>query len=327
MTMRTLLCLTLVILTLTPPLITDHTIMGASAGRPTPPDQPTDGPGGSNYTHADYTEHHYGIGACSYWLFEPAMPTPATAPVIVFNHGYAAVTPHYYDAWVIHLVRRGNIVIYPRYQLGLLTGAIQATHHAIIAVRNALAILNTSGHVTPDLTKFAIVGHSLGGGITAEMAAKASASGLPVPRAIMPVQPYVVNQTMITNFHDIPATTLMLVVVGQNDYIAGTRSARMIFTTADQIPLDNKDYVIQRTDLHGTPGLIADHTAPVCPNNSSWTNAMDYYSTWKLFDALTDYAFYGTDHDYCLGNTTQQRYMGLWSDGTPVKELLVTDTP
>jgi hypothetical protein len=54
---------------------------------------------------------------------------------------------------------------------------------------------------------------------------------------------------------------------------------------------------------------------------------MDYYSTWKLFDALTDYAFYGTNKQYCFGNTSEQRFMGLWSDGTPVKELIVVDHP
>jgi hypothetical protein len=132
---------------------------------------------------------------------------------------------------------------------------------------------------------------------------------------------------MTTTFHDIPAATLMLVIVGEDDWVVGNRSARQIYTTADQIPLQNKDYVIQHTDRHGSPALIADHMAPVSPENSTSTNAMDYYSTWKLFDALTDYAFYGTNHDYALGNTTQQRSMGLWSDGTPVTELTVTDTP
>jgi dienelactone hydrolase len=325
--MKTILSLTLVLLMLTPSILTPAPINATPTGKPTPPDQPTDGPGGTNYTHASYTKNYYGVGSWSYWLYEPAAPTPTKAPVIVFNHGYAAITPYYYEAWVIHLVKRGNIVIYPRYQLGLITGAIQATLHATVAVRHALKLLNTTGHVTPDLTRFAITGHSLGGGITAAMATQASTTGLPVPRAIMPVQPYIINQTMVHDFHSIPSSTLMLVIVGQNDTIAGTRSATQIFTTADQIPPDNKDYVIQRTDRHGFPGLIADHTAPVCPKDSFWTNAMDYYSTWKLFDALTDYAFYGTEHDYCLGNTTQQRYMGLWSDGTPVQQLLVTDTP
>jgi hypothetical protein len=54
---------------------------------------------------------------------------------------------------------------------------------------------------------------------------------------------------------------------------------------------------------------------------------MDYYSTWKLFDALTDYAFYGTEQEFCLGNTTEQRFMGYWSDGVAVRVLVVTDTP
>ena len=56
-------------------------------------------------------------------------------------------------------------------------------------------------------------------------------------------------------------------------------------------------------------------------------NALDYYGTWKLFDALTDAAFYGKNREYALGNTPQQRFMGFWSDGKAIKELVVTDNP
>jgi hypothetical protein len=52
-------------------------------------------------------------------------------------------------------------------------------------------------------------------------------------------------------------------------------------------------------------------------------NALDYYGTWKLFDALEDAAFYGKEREYALGNTPQQRNMGKWSDGVPVKEMIV----
>jgi len=322
----TILSLLLVILVLFPSVLSSLT-QATPETPPTPPGQPADGPGGTNYTHATVTQHQYGIGAWSFWLFEPADPTPEQAPVVVFNHGYSAFTPYYYQAWITHLVRRGNIVIYPRYQLGWVIGLRFATQHAIRAVHHALRILQTSGHVHPDTGKFAIVGHSLGGGITAEMAATAAAVRLPVPRAVMPIQPYIRNDTMMTDYHDIPAETLLLVVVGEDDTIAGSFFGKEIFTTADQIPVENKDFVIQRTDRYGSPALVANHFAPVCPPNSSMIDAMDFYSTWKLFDALTDYAFYGLNRDYCLGNTSQQRYMGLWSDGTPVRELLVTDTP
>jgi hypothetical protein len=56
-------------------------------------------------------------------------------------------------------------------------------------------------------------------------------------------------------------------------------------------------------------------------------NALDFYGTWKLFDGLTDAAFYGKNREYALGNTPQQRFMGVWSDGVPVKELKITDNP
>ena len=35
----------------------------------------------------------------------------------------------------------------------------------------------------------------------------------------------------------------------------------------------------------------------------------------------------GINKEYCLGNTSEQRFMGLWSDGTPVEEMIVTDDP
>lgn len=292
---------------------------------PTPPQQPDDGPGGSNYSYHAVQKTRYFFGSREFWIFEPAEPTPLTAPLIVFNHGWSAFFPIYYEAWIEHLVKRGNIVVYPRYQLGFVIGIRYATQHAIRAVKTAIFILSHGHHVHPDLDKFAIVGHSLGGGITAEMAVLAEEKGLPCPKAVMPVQPFIRLDTMIKDFHGIPSSTLLLVVVGENDTVVGNYSGELIFTSSDQIPYDQKDFIIQRTDTHGAPNLIADHMAPVCIPNSSSVDAMDFYSTWKLFDALTDYAFYGINHEYCLGNTLKQRFMGFWSDGTPVKELIVTD--
>ena len=58
---------------------------------------------------------------------------------------------------------------------------------------------------------------------------------------------------------------------------------------------------------------------------SSKVNALDYFGHWKPFDALCDAAFYGRNRDVALGNTPAQRFMGRWSDGVPVKELVVTE--
>ena len=303
-------------------------INDSSRDEPTPPEQPPDGPGGSNYSHNGIRKSRYRWGARQYWIFEPMDPTPESAPVIVFNHGWSALFPYFYQAWIDHLVKRGNIVIYPRYQFGLFFGFRFFSSNAITAVKAALAELENGDHVSPELDKFAITGHSLGGGITANMAALAKDVGLPIPKAIMPVQPAYpiipsVNLSMISN------ETLLLVVMGENDTVIDVESPKNIFYGCDQIPLEKKDFIIQITDTYGSPPLIADHIAPVCISDISHSSvdAMDFYSTWKLFDALTDFSFYGIHEEYCLGNTSEQRFMGLWSDGTPVNELIVTDTP
>lgn len=301
-------------------------LFSSSTDEPTPPDQPTDGPGGSNYSHYGVRKTRYGFGGHKYWIFEPYGPKPESAPLIVFNHGFTAINPICYREWIHHLVKRGNIVVYPRYQSGLFLGFSQFNSNAINAVKDAIQTLQNGNHILPELDKFAITGHSLGGGITANMAAQAADKGLPVPKAIMPVQPAVWDEEGV-DFANISPETLMLVVVGEDDTTVGNMSGKVIFENTTQIPLSQKDFVIQVTDTYGEPDLVADHVAPVCLPFFKTVDAMDYYSTWKLFDALTDYAFYGINEEYCLGNTPEQRFMGLWSDGTPVNELIVTDTP
>ena len=293
---------------------------------PTPPDQPTSGPGGSDYTHNAVISNRYNWGAHQYWIFEPDDPKPETAPLIVFNHGWSAKFPIIYKEWIYHIVKKGNIVVYPRYQRGMYIGFKNFYSNAIQAVKDALVELENGDHVRPELDKFAIVGHSLGGGFTAYMAADAVDAGLPIPKAIMPVQPAVLFGNNV-DLSKIPNETLILVIVGENDTVVGNDSGKIIFYNSTQVPLSQKDFVIQVTDTYGEPDLVADHLAPICIPSSDTVDAMDYYSTWKLFDALTDYAFYGINKDYCFDNTPQQRFMGLWSDGTPVTELIVTDTP
>jgi len=130
----------------------------------TPPPQPLTGPGGKQYVHKSVTKNRYGKGGQEYWIYEPDSPRPRTAPVIVFLHGWGGMNPLYYGAWVDHLVKRGNIVVYPRYQANLLTPIKDFLPNTLAAVKDALHRLQTErGHVTPDLSKFATVGHSLGG--------------------------------------------------------------------------------------------------------------------------------------------------------------------
>jgi pimeloyl-ACP methyl ester carboxylesterase len=347
-----------------------------AADAPTPPEQPPSGPGGREVAHAKVIAQSHGSGPQGYWLFEPADPAPERAPLIVFNHGWGAMDPRVYMAWIDHIVERGNIVIYPLYQDSLKTVVKDFTPNAIAAVKDAIRILQTEpGHVKPDLDQFAIVGHSMGGPISANMAALWKTQGLPFPRAVMCVEPGKTWGTPtwatieLADLSQIPVDTLLLTIAGDQDQLVRDVDAKRIFNESTQVPLSNKNYATLVSDDHGQPALKANHLAPVAwaqfpegtqqpnskpagplrellqqkieerrasssndemsdLNNAARTlDALDFYGTWKLLDGLTDAAFYGKNRNYALGNTPEQRFMGVWSDGVPVKELRVTDHP
>jgi dienelactone hydrolase len=356
-------------------------LMGASTALAVnPPGQPSQGPGGADYTSGRVIKTMHGADDLTYYLFEPDAPKPDTAPVIVFLHGWGGINPDYYATWIEHLVRKGNIVIYPVYQSwsSLLTSN-RFTSNCLQAITDAIKLLQDrcqakeqakdqgmeqakdqgmeqakdqgmergkeqgtdqdqgqdqqSSHYTkPDLDKFAIAGHSVGGVLALNVASLARQSGLPVPKAIMSVEPRRIPMLALEDFSKIPSRALLLVVAGDRDGLSAN-DAVMLFRSITQIPFQNKDFVTLVSDDYGTPSLIADHLAPVCNAVGTGmfltgdTNALDYYGTWKLLDALTDAAFYGKNREYALGNTQQQRYMGKWSDGKSVKELIITTHP
>jgi acetyl esterase/lipase len=347
-----------------------------AADAPQPPAQPPSGPGGKEAAHAEVIAQLHGSGPQGYWLFEPAKPAPEQAPLIVFNHGWGAMDPRVYQAWIDHIVKRGNIVVYPLYQDSLRTVVKDFTPNAIAAVQDAIRTLqNEPGHVKPQLDRFAIVGHSMGGPISANMAALWKTQGLPFPRAVMCVEP---GKTWgqptwatieLADLSHIPADTLLVTVMGDQDHLVRDIDAKRIFKESTQVLVTNKNYVTLVSDDHGQPALKANHMAPVAwaqmPEGTPQANskavgplremmrqrieerreadnempdfnhtnpdrtldALDFYGTWKLFDGLTDAAFYGRNRNYALGNTPEQRFMGVWSDGVLVKKLMVTEDP
>lgn len=356
---------------------------------PTPPGQPEGGPGGRAYRHASVTKSVHGDGPLSYWLYEPADPTPASAPVVIFSHGWGATNPKSYGAWIEHLVRRGNLVVFPIYQNPgeFRYDTKQVTANAVQAVRAAIATLQGGGHVKPELDKMATVGHSAGGQISANLAALAASAGLPQPKAVMAVQPgksWAKSRRMVIPMEEmsrVPASTLLLAVAGDQDRLAKDIDAKKIFLGTTQVPLANKDYIILVSDQRGEPPLVANHFCPAAPDeryDSAETrqrdarggggllrglikarlqarmkqrqaddddedglpdmgsmdlktlgrtvDALDYYGLWKPFDALCEAAFSGRTLAQVI-DREQLKLMGRWSDGTPVKPLVITDQP
>lgn len=176
--------------------------------------------------------------------------------------------------------------------------------------------------------------------VSVNIASVANSEGIPQPLAVFAVEPGKSRSSedtlgsVLENITNIPENTLLLTLAGDQDNWVGDQDARRIIRETIQIQMENKDFVLMNTDEHGYPPIKADHFSPLAAyfylggyNITMFTNAPDYYGTWKLFDGLYNAAFYGKNREYPLGNTTQQRFMGSWGDGNPVKQLNITVNP
>ena len=330
--------------------------ISAQTATPTPaalveqPEQPTTGPGSGALAYDGILAQHFGPqpdgtdAPSGYWLFEPTRPRSLSEagplPLVLFLHGFDLVDLESYHVWIDHIVRRGAIVIYPDFQPAnlpfnhLTVAEVYGSAPPVIAtaVRDALTQLANPGHAQPDLTRMAVVGHSLGATLGADFAGRAT-PGLPQPAALFLLMPGCPPTCDLGNLAQIPAATHVLVLVGSQDNVAGEDPARRIWAELGQIPDSHKNFIELQGDDHGKPPLPADHfvslTTQVVAAGTAFgsLNAYDWYGTWKWFDALMSCSFAGQACQVALGNTPEQRFMGTWSDGLPVTEPHITTDP
>jgi len=296
--------------------------------------------GSPAYSHKSVRKSEIGEGPRSYVLFEPADPTPDRAPVVVFLHGWLAMNPGIYGAWLEHLARRGNIVVYPRF-MEPETPTLNYLPNALDAIADAFDVLaSSSTHIKADRSRFGLMGHSTGGVLSAQIAAMARGRGLPEPKAVIAVTPGELLRSRGPKLSEIPATALLVVIATEHDVVIGDGRARQIYREATSIPFSRKKFVLFRTDLRGRPIFWADHLAPTASlaafDNGDGpfhdfqmfqgaTNALDREGFWKVADLTLAAAFSGRSLDEATHRGEAFLGLGYWSDGRPVLAPIVTD--
>jgi hypothetical protein len=315
-----------------------------AAAQVTQPPQPRSGPGGSKYRHGDWRVTSGGTGYDAWYVFEPVDPQPATTPLTIVMHGYYEFAG--YDSmyeFIRHTVRKGNIVIYPRWQTDIATpcpGPFDiepCMTSAVNGIRGGLAYLaENAGRVQPQLGRTSYFGFSFGGIITANLANRYAALGLPAPKAIFLDDPHdgglngFDEPALDDSLSGIPKTVKLECHSGADGIISvenrANGSCNALFPKLAHIPKRNKDLVLTHTDTHGDPPLSSAHG--VCaggPGLGGPPDAYDWNFCWKVWDALRTCAYRGTDCRYALGNTRKHRSMGKWSDGVPITPLKIQD--
>lgn len=242
-----------------------------SAFAATPPKQPAQGPGGADYKVSDVAKRGIGTVSAGTFAFHDAAEAAAPRPVVVFLHSWGAVNPALYGGWIDHLARKGNLVLFPRFQEVNRSRPADASALAARLVRSALDALAEDASARPDPTRVAFIGHSGGVPIALNLAAGAKDSGLPAPKLIFGLMPGGIASSekdrgiMLQDLSAIDAGTLLITMSGDRDYLPSDRASRRILQETTAIPASRKLFMRASSDDHGFPALTATLASPGSP--------------------------------------------------------------
>jgi hypothetical protein len=143
---------------------------------------------------------------------------------------------------------------------------------------------------------------------------------------VFALQPPLEDEEGLRPLRRIPSSTLLLVLAADRDHQVGEDGARQLWAALGHLPPAQRAYVRVRSDQRGAVTLLADHLFPLS-SASNPPDALDWFGAWKLLDGLQRCATVRRDCEVALGGGARQRFMGRWSDGSPVAPMEATQRP
>ncbi len=207
------------------------------------------------------SEGPIGKGSSGVWLYRPA---GKPKDVVVYFHGQGGpkeATPENHLPWINHLVKRGSIVVYPRYEMAYEADPMQFIVNGVKAAEKKVDV--------KDLPVLAI-GYSRGGAIAVEYAAAAGRNGVPTPDWIMSVFPAPYgNQKKLIDLGQVPHFTQLVILVGDRDQIVGSAGAVLLGRRLQRGGFPGDNIQVEQVMSHGS--FNADHFAPMDTSKAAQT--------------------------------------------------------
>jgi pimeloyl-ACP methyl ester carboxylesterase len=247
--------------------------------------------------------------------------TATPVPTLFYSHGFGANDTTFNRETLRHIASKGYAVVFVPYRtLGADVPERYATLHDGFnkAARTFTSIIDT--------TRAAFAGHSFGGGATPRMAYQAyadqgwGANG----KFIYCSAPWYSFELGTDNLSNFPASCNLLTVLYDDDDVNDHRMGMDIF---NHIAIGNlrKDCIMVYSDTISGYSYISDHTLPGQYNSNGEFDALDYYVTARLLDALFAYTFTGdlTAQNIALGDGSVAQV----DMGPLLSPLVVTNSP
>ena len=203
------------------------------------------------------------------WIFRPA-GTPKR--LVIFFHGQGdetEATPANHRQWIDHLVNKGAVVVYPRYE--------QAYSKAVLAPA-VTGIRHASGRLELKGLPVLALGYSRGAALAVEYAAVAKGEHVPVPDAVESVNPVPYGEwAHPVDLRPMKPSTILAVIVSEKDPHASDGAGLLLERLKNSgFPGNQIELNIARS--HGT--FTADHLAPLSSSAAART------AYWAPTDAL-----------------------------------------
>lgn len=254
-------------------------------------------------------------------VFRPAGATAPT-PVIFFAPGFANNDPVEYKPLINHIVSRGYALVYAPFQIVSGDITLHKKRYDTIFAGFEEAVKRYGSSF--DLTRVGYAGHSYGGAAILNMTFRGLERGWGKDGLFLFVMaPWYYYEMSLSQFVNFPQHAKVIVQVYEQDGVCDHRVAKEIFDRIN-LPASEKDFVMLMREERLWYKLEADHGTP----SGSGQDAHDFYGVYRLLDALADYAFTGKQEAKRIalgGGSAEQRFMGVWPDGKPVRELFAGD--
>ncbi|HVF07703.1 MAG TPA: hypothetical protein VNC60_03915, partial [Actinomycetota bacterium] len=178
-------------------------------------------------------------------------------PAVFFAHGFGQSDPAGYEALIAHFVSRGNVVVYPTYDVSSGDRAALEESYRVVDAGIVAAVAATP---RADTTRVGWWGHSHGGGMVPWLVQQGAARGWGRAARWMTIVAQAYTQLVGSGAISVPSNTQATVVAFEADQMADARLGVDVFESLTVTP-SRRRYVLVRNDLHGQPPFVADHAA------------------------------------------------------------------
>jgi dienelactone hydrolase len=247
--------------------------------------------------------------------------TTSPIPVIMYSHAYGGNDTTRQSELLRHMASKGYAVVFVPYKT---TGVTIEERYQTLS-DGFIKAAETLPKII-DTTRIGCFGHSFGGGATPAIAyqlfaEKSWGANGKFIYCSAPWYTFGMNTQDLDNF---PADCNMLTVLYDNDVTNDHRLGMDIFRSI-AIGNEFKDCILVQSDTVDEYIYKADHQLPTQYEGDNTFDALDYYVTFRLFDALAEYTFTGNSDAklVALGNNGPAQT----DMGTQLSPLIVTDEP